>query len=95
MCFLEKLIKISFRKHVTVVGYRYRYRKLNKNRMDARMLVLLNMIFFLQFIRNKKMLNVSIGPLFNCRGLACLLSQQQHERCAVLCLVLTAGRNQC
>lgn len=54
MCFLEKLIKISFRKHVTVVSYRYRYRKLNKNRMDARMLVLLNMIFFLQFIRNKK-----------------------------------------
>lgn len=46
MCFLEKLIKISFRKHVTVVSYRYRYRKLNKNRMDARMLVLLNMIFF-------------------------------------------------
>lgn len=42
MCFLEKLIKISFRKHVTVVGDRYRYR----NRMDARMLVLLNMIFF-------------------------------------------------
>lgn len=41
------------------------------------------------------MLNVSIGQLFNCRGLACLLSQQQHERCAVLCLVLTAGRNQC
>lgn len=40
-------------------------------------------------------LNVSIGQLFNCRGLACLLSQQQHERCAVLCLVLTAGRNQC
>lgn len=31
MCFLEKLIKISFRKHVTVVSYRYRYRKLNKN----------------------------------------------------------------
>lgn len=45
MCLLEKLIKISFRKHVTVVSYRYRYRKLNKNRMDARMLVLLNMIF--------------------------------------------------
>lgn len=48
MSLLEKLIKISFRKHVTVEGDRYR------NRMDARMLVLLNMIVFLQFIRNKK-----------------------------------------
>lgn len=46
MSLLEKLIKISFRKHVTVVGDRYRYRKLNTNRMDARMLVLLNRIFF-------------------------------------------------